>query len=197
MKLYNVSFNLNDTNTLMIPSIPESAAQDEDKVTPRICLSDTVEHCMQAIAVGNRDIQAGAKFILREFEIPKTHSRLIKPNQLKATKRVPDALENNEYWYLSIKKCKIYQCEIIDFDYERDIAWTCLNINQVINVIYNHCKDIKLERYKNPQSAYEAFLRYTTNHKMWNLQDDVWEDLVELPYAQKTIIKDMKYKIFQ
>lgn len=197
MKLYNVSFNLNNTNNALIPTIPESVAVDEDKCTKRICLCDTVEHCMQAIAVGNRSIEAGRQFILRVTDIPKTSKRLIKPSVLKQYNKVPDALENNEYWYLDKIAFKVYRCIIKSFDYDRDIAWTCLTTEQVRQTVYSICNKIKLERYKTPKSVYNAIMNYVHKHDLYDLEDDIWDAIVELPWAQKTNIYNMNFSVIE
>jgi len=197
MYLYNVSFNLNNTNNVLIPSIPESAANDEDKSTKRVCLCDTVEHCMQAIAVGNRCIKAGAQFILRVADIPKTNKRLIKPLALKQCNKVPDALENNEYWYLDKLTFKVYKCVINSFDYNRDIAWTCLTAEQVRHTVYGICNKIKLERYTISKSVYKAIMDYAHRHKLYGLEDDIWDAIVELPWAQKTIIYNLNISVIE
>ena len=43
MKLYNVSFNLDNIDNVIEPRIPESAAEDENKTFERVCLTDSVE----------------------------------------------------------------------------------------------------------------------------------------------------------
>lgn len=197
MILYNVSFNLHNTRNRMLPAIPSSTADDEDRTTQRICLTDSVEHCMQAIAVGNRKVEIGAHFILRVVDISKNDTNLIIPILLKQSNKVPDALENSEYWYLKPKKAKVYLCEIQDFSYERGIAWTCITPEQCRNTIYKHFTGIKLERFKSSEVIFNNFVRYTNKHHLWDLQDEVWEDMIELPWAQKTTIYNMKYKIIK
>ena len=98
MKLYNVTFDLNNTNNVLTPAIPESAGNGENKEIKRVCLTDSVEHCFQAIASCNREIRKGAKFIIKEVDVEKDEL-LITPDFLFNEGYVPDALENNEYWY--------------------------------------------------------------------------------------------------
>lgn len=50
MILYHVATNVFTTGQCTIyPRIPKSAAPDEDKKLPRICLSDSIEHCLEAL----------------------------------------------------------------------------------------------------------------------------------------------------
>lgn len=50
MHFYNITFDIEDDNKMLYPYIPGTAGDNEDKTTPRVCLCDSVAHCMQAIA---------------------------------------------------------------------------------------------------------------------------------------------------
>ena len=195
MKLYNITFNLKDTRKILESAIPDSAGTVENKTIKRVCLTDSIEHCMQAIAVGNRYIANGAKFIVREVNIPKNANALIHPNQLYKNNLVPDALENNEFWYLHSIKCKTYLCEIIHFDFEHDLAFSCIQANDARLIINKYVPELKLGRYKNSKNMYDAFCNYVNKHCLWNEFDSVWDDLAELPWAQTTKITGLQYKI--
>lgn len=196
MIFYNVTFNLNDTRDVLHPCIPESAAKDENKTIPRVCMTDSVEHCMQAIAVGNRDVQSGSKFILRKINI-KSDDGLINPRFLKETSYVYDAMENNEYWYLHPVKTENYLCEIISFDYEFDLAWSCISRKQCLDAVAKYMNIKRFTRYKTSKGIYKAFCNYCTEHKLWDWEDGIWDDLAMLPWAQKTRIYNLKYKVIK
>lgn len=194
MKLYNVSFNLNNLSDSMIPMIPDSAGDDENKTIPRVCLCDTIEHCMQAIASCNRNLEKGAYFILREVEINLSDKALVKPDYLKQTGYVPDALENNEYWYLKPLKAKVTKHVVISFNYEFELAYSCISREQILTIISKYMRAKRFERYKTSKGIHNAFGRYCNEHQLWSETDAVWEDLAMLPWAQKTGIYGLKHK---
>ena len=102
MKLFHVSY---DRVPYFKPRIPKYRLPEEDAITPRICLSTTVERCVNA-----KPHQAQALYLAREFgfrmpvyvyefdtdDIPE--DKLIGPIQLRDQYDVEDAVENNEYW---------------------------------------------------------------------------------------------------
>ena len=207
MKFYNISFNLKNTNNVLVPAIPDSAGTDENKTIKRVCITDSIEHCMQAVASANREMCKGAKFIVREVDIPLNREKLVHPRFLKEQRYVPDALENNEYWYLEQLRCNMYLCEIDSFDYEFTISWSCITREQILNVIKKYTKTKRFEKYKTSQGVYNAFCRYInektqfaiegTRNVYYNMYDEVWDDLVELPWAQKTKIYNLRYKVLK
>ena len=196
MKFYNVTFNLADNRDILTPCIPDSAGTDEDKTIPRVCLTDSIEHCIQAIATGNREVYKGAQFIVREADI-KSDEKLVHPRFLKELNYVPDALENNEYWYLNPIKVKRYICKIESFDYEFELAWSCISRKQCLDAIGKYMSIKRFVKYKTSKGIYNAFCRYCTEHKKWDWEDSIWEDLAMLPWAQTTKIYNLKYKVIK
>lgn len=193
MRLYNVTFNMQDKRRVLEPSVPESAGSGEDKTIKRICLADSVEHCMQAIAVGNRDIREGATFILREVDTKDLDKKLlIKPKELKEKGLVPDALENNEYWYLGKIKFNRVACKIVEFDAEIDLAWTCIPIKACRSVVKKYLPNFPVNRYKITKNLYESAMDYCNKHKLWNESDAIWDELAMVPWAQKRRINHVK-----
>ena len=198
MKLCNITFNINDERTILKQSIPESAAEDEDKTIYRVCLADSVAHCMQAIAVDNRNACIGSEFILREVTVDENSQFLIKPTYLYKRKLVPDALENNEYWYLRSLHCNTYLCRITRFDYEFDIAWTCIDFKDCKTIIqkylpnFNICKDIK-----NSKILYQSAMSYCDKHHLYNESDLIWDDIAMLPWAQTIKIHNLEYEVIK
>ena len=207
MKLYNISFNMTDTSNIMYPAIPDSAGTGENKTIKRVCLADSVEHCMQAIASGNRDMCKGSKFIVRETDIPLTSKYLLNPRFLKQMNYVPDALENNEYWSLESVKVKVYLCELQSFDSDFTVSWSCVTREQILSIISKYVKTKRFNRYKTSKGIYNAFCKFINEktqfatEKMktyyYDMYDAVWEDILELPWAQKTELTNIKYKVIK
>lgn len=196
MKLYNVSFDLNNTNELLVPTIPHTAGPEEDKTSRRVCLADSVAHCMLAISTEYRNIAVGSKFILKTVEI-EPDKFLITPKQLIKYKKVPDALENNEYWYLYPIRCKsVYLCEITDFDSEIDLAWTCIKPEQCRDIVKKHT-GLDFKRCKTSKGIYKSFCKYAHERQLWSMMDDVWDELAELPWAQGRKMNKLNYKVIK
>ena len=207
MKLYNITFKLDDTRNILVPNIPETAGDTENKTIKRVCLADSVEHCMQAVASANRDMCTRAKFIVREADIPLTKKTLVHPRFLKEQGYVPDALENNEYWSLEPVKFKLYLCELEHFDSDFTVSWSCVTREQVLAIISKYIKTKRFDRYKTSKGVYNAFCKFINEKTQfatekgriayYNMYDDVWEDIVELPWAQKTELTNIKYKVLK
>lgn len=105
MKLYHLSY---DPVPFFIPRVPKSRLPMEDAETPRICLSDRIERCVNA-----KPCQAQALYLAKEHglrmplyvyefdtdDIPP--ELLIGPADLAGQYGVIDARLNHEYWLLS------------------------------------------------------------------------------------------------
>lgn len=193
MKLYNITYNLKDMTTTLIPKIPHSAGDGEDKTTPRVCLTDSLENCLQAFGSAYRDLSDGACILIREVEVDKNDVYLVNPLTLKEDNKVPDALENNEYWYLKPITCDVIKAEIIDADTEFTIAWTCIPIGKCREIVSKY-SDINVEDYEDSYGLYETFMDWANKNKKWNEMDYVWNELVELPWSQKTEINKLKVR---
>lgn len=193
MKLYNVTFDLNNTNNVLTPAIPESAGNGENKEIKRVCLTDSIEHCFQAIASCNREIRKGAKFIIKEVDVEEDEL-LITPDFLFKEGYVPDALENNEYWYLDTLKAKVSIAEIEFFEYEFALAFSCIPKEKCLEAISKYTSIEKFKNYKTSKEMYESFVGWADSEKKYNLSDEIFEDLAMIPWAQTTKIYNLKYK---
>lgn len=196
MKFYNITFDLNNRDKVLKPYIPYSASDKENRTIKRVCITDSVEHCMQAIATGNREVYKGSPFVLRVVEIVKSNNQLVYPDKLVSCGYVPDALENKEYWYLKPIQCRAYKCVIESFDYEYDIAWTCIKTEDCRRIV-KRITGKEFNRCKSALSIYKSFCKWANEIKAWSMLDDVWDALVELPWAQKTKIYNLKYGIIE
>lgn len=104
MKLYHVSY---DKISKFVPRIPKDRLLGEDGTVPRICLSISIENCINA-----KPNQAEALFLAREQGIPMPiyvyefdseqipADKLVEPQILYDKYDVLDALDNKEYWLL-------------------------------------------------------------------------------------------------
>lgn len=196
MKLYNVTFDLNNTNNILNPSIPESAGTGENKEIKRICLTDSVEHCFQAIASCNREVRKGAKFILKEVDV-KEDDLLITPDFLYKENYVPDALENNEHWYLNTLYSDVFICEIEFFEYDFVLAYSCIPKEKCLEIISKYTSIEDLKDCKDSKEIHEKFNHWANSQKEYDMMDAVFEDLAMLPWAQKTKIYNLKYKTIE
>lgn len=193
MKLYNITFNLNDTRSILIPSIPETAGEGENKTIKRVCFTDSVKNSIQALAHCNREVTKGVKFIVREIEVHDKESGVIGPKVLKNKGLVPDALENNEYWILKPVQCKVYKCILGKFDYDFTLAWTCISREQCLNIISKYTSIDKFRKYRKSETVYMAFCIWANKNREDDIFDAVWEDLAQLPWAQKTELTHLEY----
>lgn len=184
MVLYNVIFR-DESETLLIPKVPYSAGDGEDKVTERICLSSSVRGCIQAIGPSNRFIAKGAHFIVREAIITDLEN-ILNPVQLFLNNKVPDALENMEYWYTKPLSVTLHHYELIEYAQEYEIAWSCVNVQDLLGTLSKYT-DAEFTQPTSKQ-IYLAALKVLNNSAI----DALWEDIAELPWSQRILIRKLK-----
>lgn len=106
-KLYHVSLNLNHPGVFDL-RVPESRMKDEDSVTPRICVSDSIEGCLTASAFGAHYLGESLMetddlmkvFVIDTEKLGLTSSDVILPEELYQSGKVDDANLTNEHWIL-------------------------------------------------------------------------------------------------
>lgn len=201
MKLYNVTFDLDDTRKILVPTIPKSAASNENKTIPRVCLTDSIEHCIQAIAPYNRDIRVGAKIIVREIDIDHLdQDKLITPYDLYKQEWVPDALENEEYWYLGTIEFYTTVHEITDFHASHALALSCIKIEDCEKIINKYVPEFDTSQYGSTRELYETAMKYcckmedSGHYEYFEYEDNIWDDLESLPWSRKIEIEDIQLK---
>lgn len=184
MKLYNVTFR-GDFETLLIPRVPYSAGDGEDKETARICLSSSIRGCIQAIGPADRFIAKDASFIVREANVI-DFENVINPVQLFLSEKVPDALETQEYWYLKSLPVTLHQYEIVDYAQEYEIAWSCVNMQDLLDILSRYTS----HKFTQPTSKqiYLSAMQVLDSDSI----DAVWDDIVELPWTQRIRITKLK-----
>lgn len=186
--LYNVSFKTTGIDRLY-PSVPYSAAEGEDKTIERVCLADSIAHCFQSIGASFRDLHVGVVFEVREAAVDPEDELLIKPKQLWQQRLVPDALENQEYWYLGELPVVSYQCELENFNYDYGLAWSCVDACDVRRLLKKYTDEV----FDGELSSEELF-EATAKVLPCDVLDELWYELSELPWAQKLEISDVRVR---
>lgn len=134
MKLFHISDNLNYTSKTLHPRIPESTVDGEDNEIPRICLSDSIEHCFQAIAHDRWD---STEFVVREFDVDALDSDLLNYDWLFDRGYVPDAHCNHEFWYLYPLTCSsMYVIKDVKIETDFTLDYDAIDANKLLNVIH-------------------------------------------------------------
>ena len=113
VKFYHVSLELDYIISLFEPRVPVSIMEHEDEVTPRICISSSIDGCLSAVPWGGANLWEYMEMNLYEecedeniyvrvyeFEIDANNSYLISPEKLWESDLVRDAICNREYWYI-------------------------------------------------------------------------------------------------
>lgn len=200
MKLYNVTFNLVDDSNLLVPYIPFTAGLKEDRETKRICLADSVEHCFQALCLQEQDFYEGREFLLREIEVDVEDENLVFPEELWGSKRVPDAMENQEYWYLQPIRCKVSKRTILDVALrECEIAWSCIHVDDlkdIANILmlenkeYNLCFDTTITTHKpyGSQVLFDALMAECYKKHAKLVITSLWNMVLDLPWSTTNIV---------
>jgi hypothetical protein len=188
MTLYHVSFDIDNTETLFKPRIPAALSDDEDHKTPRICLTDSIEHCLQAMASEYRhNLSFGSAITVYSIDTDSlAPDKLIYPEALVKSGLVPDAIENSEYWYLENISFTRKIMRVDSFEYNYEIALSCINISDIRDIIRTEIPELNLPTDASTQELYNIAMDYAHEHKMYDSEDNIWDRLAELPYAQKT-----------
>lgn len=204
MKLYHVSFGAGSCGMKnFIPRVPNSTGEGEDKNTARICLTPSVEKCIQAVGTAYRWLRTGERFTVYEADISLASEKLTRPDELNLRGLVPDSMENEEYWYLSSLTMKAKRCEILSFCGYHDIAWSCVNESDMLDILENMLKN-ENPRLKESISSINtarltSFEIYSEVSKCAGglgediFIDDFWDTITELPWAQIYKIDKIDY----
>lgn len=118
IELYHISID-KPSEKVYKPRVPSSASIDEDRVTPRICLSTSIEGCLTAFNMEVHDLERAIlnkPIYLLKTIISENDSRLLKPEYLYDANLVLDTPVTDEHWYTGALIPKVGIIEIIDFD---------------------------------------------------------------------------------
>lgn len=196
MKLFHVSLGLQDKQKLFVPRVPESCAkgQGEDDTIPRICFSSSIEKCIQAIETFP---QLGELITVYTFEVDEQDSKLVTPASLFAANLVPDALENQEYWYT--KEVSLTGEHHVTTMLHREflLAWSRINVQDVQKLVQSMIEENNLsfnmnDSIANSEQLYNAFAVWLDKNELYNLSDLFYDKIAELPWAQLREITDVQ-----
>lgn len=190
--LYNVTFDLNDKRTVLTPCVPKSAGEGEDKVTERVCFSDSIENCICALAVGNRDLRVGQRILVRSVSVSVLNrNSIIDYDTLHNTGKVPDAADTHEYWVTAPVNVSVGVYEILSFQHEFSVNWKALRADIVRRIAKGYV-DISVCNGNTAYDVYCSVCKYLEDNKRYDDSDDFYEDIVQLPWAQGHKISDLK-----
>lgn len=192
--LYNVSFNTHNLDPVLTPKIPKTVGHDENNTIPRVCLADSIEHCIQALAPQNRKLYSGAEIVIRSIDTNQLKKQLIStPLELFKQRLVPDAIENQEYWYKNKITCNIAIKKIKTFDFHHDLAWSCVPLKCIQDIVQCYTKDINTHTFETAKELYTAFIKHAEHNELWDDIDDIWDDITTLTWSQMTVIENVKF----
>ncbi len=113
MKMYHVNVDIFKNIKVFIPRVPKSRMKNEDSITPRVCISNSIENCLSGLTYMSKywkfitnDLETNFSLLdevclrvlkVYEFEV---EDSIITPEELNAKDLVPDASTTNEYWSL-------------------------------------------------------------------------------------------------
>lgn len=126
MVLYHVSKITDKKIEKFVPRIPKERLPKENSTIKRICMSSSLEGCLSAVPWGQDAVDAIDEYgtmlyRVHLFKIDKNDKNLITPQQLKENKYVPDAMTNQEYWYMQeIVPDEVFIINVRDCTYVRN-----------------------------------------------------------------------------
>lgn len=205
MLLYHISTKRDELVKHFIPRVPESCADDigENSSIPRICLSDSPEHCLQAVGF-SRDLNCVTLYA-GEFDL--RDPALYTPGYVQ--RYVKDALADREYWYCKEITLRGEQYWIEHFEKEFSINWFVITKERVFELSAEVLCEHGAEKWigdaynivsssKNAEEAYNALLGAAKlnygREVFYSLSDDVWDSLLEEDWAKLLEIKNMRLK---
>lgn len=197
MKLYHLSTDLNEPRVkTFVPRIPD-VNNGEDRTIPRVCLSDNLIGCIQAIVGYSSLVSDRGIFRLYEIETSKLQeTRIVHPETVFSKYGVVDALENREYWYLDSITMKSKDYKIVDYKWDYLTRWSVVKPEQVISiakeVIEKHNIDIPLEIVdNNSEKTFDNIMELLQDKEFYNESDEIDDRILELPWTQYTSFYDL------
>lgn len=197
MKLYHLSTDLNEPRVkTFIPRIP--VVNDyEDTTIPRVCLSDNLIGCIQAIVGYSELLSDKGIFRLYEVETSKLQeTRIVHPETVFSKYGVGDALENREYWYLDSVTMKSKDYKIISYKWDYLTRWSVVKPEQVIDitreVIEKYSIEIPLEIIdNNSEKTFNKIIGLLQDMEFYDESDRIDDKILELPWTQYTSVYDL------
>lgn len=142
--LYHIS-NWCEITPSFIPRIPHYRASEEDKTTPRISLSNSIEGCLTAVPWGNSRLEQifweYGSFLIRVYEFKLSEmdtQKLLTPEYLYYTDKVRDANVTKEYWYLdALIPSKTYLIDLSDYSEDSEGWVSCKDVMDYLREVKN------------------------------------------------------------
>lgn len=196
IKLYHVSYNLCEPLTKeFIPRIPSNALTEENHKYERICLSDSIEGCINAMEeplVFSTDIDS-ITIVVWEKDFSLSDPFLKDWRYLYENNLVADAALTHEYWYLNNLFMTGSYYEIIElrkaFDQKRDFFLIKPKYrDEVLSVFLKHGADESELKTLDLCSLVNEWLPLNLQEKMSLIIEEIKQNL--------TTIDEMNYDNF-
>lgn len=198
VKLYHISEDVSYLDRIFTPRVPICCAKDEDNSTPRICFSTSIENCMRATSVST--YCRGVPLVVFEMYVDEDDPNLIYPDELFYGQLVPDALENEEYWYTKSVELHGTLYEVIENRHEISFAWKCIKKKDIISYLQSlshidkYFETLSKSSLSNVHEYYERAMEFMDEKKYYEQTDNLWDYVAELPWAQSYKITDLRLK---
>lgn len=202
---------------LFVPRVTAELSEklDEDKVTPRVCLSTSISKCLQAI---NFDIEIGKPITVFAIDLDKGNPALVFPEDLVRTGKVRDAVENHEYWYMQPLEMRGASYVITKYSTERAIAWSALRSKDVLRIAKDAAEELCITDefdwdgldeldakgiYENITEQNDLLISFDANRSSvfeddsvhCTFDDRLYDRIVELDWAQILRINDVSVEM--
>lgn len=190
MRLYHVTDKIHMPASMVFrPRVPESAADIEDRTTPRICLSTDIEHCIYAISTA--DILKTGKLIrVYTYDMsPAEYSDFLAPYYLWKSGKVFDAMYNYEVWCLKEITMDSAVYRIDDFECELAVNWYAVDTETLRSLITDNF-GITVNG-NDANTMYNKAASILERAKRYDDSDDLWEMIVMTYNCQTHFIRKL------
>lgn len=144
----------------------------------------------------------GELITIYTFEVGEQDPHLEPPASLVAESKVPDALENQEYWYT--KEVSLPEEHRVTTMLHREfaLAWSRISVQDVQKLVQSMIEENDLSFSLNDSTAsseqlYNAFAFWLDKNELYDLSDIFYDKIAELPWAQLrevTEVQTIPYK---
>lgn len=193
MYLYHISYCKDELNKVFVPRVPDIDPRCGENLTiPRICLANSVAHCIQAIQFTPINDSIITLYKVDTKYLDKRY--LVTPEQLTSKCLVIDALENREYWYTKPLKLTGKYFQVKGMNLEFELAWKTIKREDIIPLVKKHLikntlhldqQEIKkILSHKTSYGVYQSFMRELNKRQLWDQEDEFYDSVAELQWAQ-------------
>lgn len=183
MRLYHVTTDVTSSVVkTFYPRVSQSASDIEDKTTGRVCLSTSIEKCIQS-AYGY--LQPGAVIRVYQYDLRKYDVlHIIPPYVLWKTGMVFDAMYNEEVWYTQKLTMQSTLQRIVASYTEHVLDFYSIDRLALVSLIKNRY-DLSING-RSAQRVYESALQTLLKQKRYDEYDDL-SDIVAETFPCKQI----------